>query len=536
MEAVPPSTVVEQEVRAAVARYEAALAADDLAELDALFAPGETTVRADGAGVLVSHAAISAYRRGRGGAPARTVTELHVLVHGPGVATALAETLRPDGTRGLQTQVWEKGAPGWQIRVAHVSSSPPPATPLPSSRTAADAELERRDPAVWRVVGSPLVAPTGSGPLDGVRLAVKDLIAVAGQPVGAGNPVRLAESVPAAAHAPVLASLLAAGASVRGIARTDELAYSLSGTNVHFGSPVNPWGAGLVVGGSTNGPASAVARGAADVGMGTDTAGSIRVPASYCGLHGLRPTHGALPLDGVLPLAPSFDTLGWLTRDAALLHRVAEVLLASAAPISSLVLAEELLALADPPVARALAEAAAELAAAAGLPLSVEQVTTREERERWFTAFRSVQGAEAWAAHGDWITAHPGVLGPGIAQRFADGAAVTPEVLAAAREVVAEGRELLARRVPHGVAVLAPAASSTAPPVIAPAERKAAYRAATLRLTCVAGVGGLPVAVAPAALVDGLPVGLAAIGAAGADTALTGLLAQWDRTLTPPSR
>jgi amidase len=119
MEAVPPSTVVEQEVRAAVARYEAALAADDLAELDALFAPGETTVRADGAGVLVSHAAISAYRRGRGGAPARTVTELHVLVHGPGVATALAETLRPDGTRGLQTQVWEKGAPGWQIRIAH---------------------------------------------------------------------------------------------------------------------------------------------------------------------------------------------------------------------------------------------------------------------------------------------------------------------------------------------------------------------------------------------------------------------------------
>ncbi|CCH86952.1 Amidase [Modestobacter italicus] len=531
VETVPQRAVVEQEVRAAVARYESALAADDLDELDALFAPGEETLRADASGVLVSHEAISGYRRGRGGAPARVMTALHVVVHAPGVATALAETLRPDGTRGLQTQVWEKGPVGWQVRVAHVSSTPPPST---------RDTLAREDPATWRVTGSPLVAATGSGPLDGVGLAVKDLVGVAGHPIGAGNPVKLAESAPAAASAPVLAALLAAGAHVRGIARTDELAYSLSGTNVHSGSPANPWGAGLVVGGSTNGPASAVARGTADVGVGTDTAGSIRVPASYCGLHGLRPTHGAVPLDGVLPLAPSFDTLGWLTRGAGLLHRVAGVLLPAAAPVTSLVLAEDLLALADPPVAAALAAAADELAAASGLPLSRAALATSEERERWFTAFRAVQGAEAWAAHGDWITAHPGVLGPGIAQRFADGAAVTPDQLAAGRAAVAEGRAALAGRLPAGVAVLMPAASSTAPPITADPARKAEYRAATLRLTCLAGVGGLPVAVAPAALVDGLPVGLAVLGAGGTDTALTALLAGWDRTLSaarqPPVR
>ncbi|MCW2584339.1 MAG: amdA, partial [Klenkia sp.] len=180
---------VPDEVRAAVARYEAALGADDLPELDALFAPGDTTLRADAGGVLVSHAAISDYRRGRGGAPARTVTALHVVAHTVDLATAVAETLRPDGTRGLQTQVWERGAAGWQVRVAHVSSGPPS-----SSRTAADAELERADPATWRVVGSPLVAPTSSGPLDGVSVAVKDLLDVAGHPVGAGNPVRLAQA------------------------------------------------------------------------------------------------------------------------------------------------------------------------------------------------------------------------------------------------------------------------------------------------------------------------------------------------------
>ena len=521
----------EQEVRDAVARYEAALMANDLAELDALFCTGPTTIRADASGVLVSHAEISAFRRGRGGAPARTVTALHVVRHAPGVVTALAETRRPDGTRGLQTQVWEKGPAGWCIRAAHVSAAPPP-----SSRTAADAALERSDPAVWRVVGSPLAAPTGSGPLDGVQLAVKDLVPVAGHPVGAGNPVKLAEAAPAPAHAPVLDRLLAAGAAVRGIARTDELAYSLSGTNVHYASPANPWGAGLAVGGSTNGPASAVARGLADVGVGTDTAGSIRVPASYCGLHGLRPTHGAVPLDGVLPLAPSFDTLGWLTRDAGLLHRVATVLAPGAAPpVTELVLAEDLLALADPPVAAALGPAAEELAAAAGLPLRRDRLASAEELERWFTAFRTVQGAEAWAAHGSWISAHPGVLGPGVAQRFADGSAVPAAALAAAREVVAEGRALLAGRIAAGTAVLAPAASSTAPPLSAPVDRKAAYRAATLRLTCVAGVGGLPVAVAPAALVGGLPAGLAVLGPAGADTALTALLTAWDRTLVPPA-
>ena len=520
----------EQEVREVFARYETALLANDLAELDALFAPGSEPLRADANAVLTSHEEISAFRR-RGRASAREITALHVIPHGPGVVTALAETLQPDGTRGLQTQVWEKSAAGWRIRVAHVSTTPPrPA----GTRTADDAATERADPAVWRVVGSPLVTATAPGPLDGVRLAVKDVIAVAGHRVGAGNPVRLAQSLPAQAHAPVLAQLLAAGASVRGIAHTDELAYSLSGTNVHHGSPANPWGAGLVVGGSTSGPASAVARGQADVGLGTDTAGSIRVPATYCGLSGLRPTHGAVPLEGVLPLAPSFDTLGWLAREPALVHRVARLLLPDAEPLTGLVLAEDLLGLADPAVAAALRPAAADLADAAGLPLRRERLASAEEIERWSLAFRAVQGAEAWAAHGEWITAAPGVLGPGIAQRFADGAAVGADALAGARAEVTAARAVLRARVPSGSAVVLPAAASPAPPVATAGESKARHRATTLRLTCLAGIGGMPVAVTPAGLVDGLPVGLAVLGSPGSDTALTGLLAAWGRVLVPP--
>ena len=118
-------TTEEQEVRDVFARYETALMAHDLPVLDALFAPGPETVRADANGVLVSHAEISAFRR-RGPAAPREITALHVVWHAPGVATAMAETLQPDGTRGVQTQVWEKSAAGWRVRAAHVSTSPPP--------------------------------------------------------------------------------------------------------------------------------------------------------------------------------------------------------------------------------------------------------------------------------------------------------------------------------------------------------------------------------------------------------------------------
>lgn len=172
------------------------------------------------------------------------------------------------------------------------------------------------DTAVWRERGNPLVAGSGSGPLHGVRLAVKDVHAVAGHRLGAGNPAWLAEAEPQRAHSWAVGALLAAGADVTGIARTDEFAYSLNGTNAHYGTPPNPAAPGRVPGGSSGGPAAAVALGQADAGLGSDTAGSIRVPASYCGLHGLRPTHGAVPATGMLPLAPSFDTVAWLARDA----------------------------------------------------------------------------------------------------------------------------------------------------------------------------------------------------------------------------
>ncbi len=186
------------------------------------------------------------------------------------------------------------------------------------------------DERVWQLRGDPLLHGSPTGPLVGESLAVKDLYDVAGLSVGAGNPARLAATTPADADAPVVAALLAAGASLRGIAQTDEFAYSLAGTNAHYGTPPNPAAPGRISGGSSSGSAAAVALGEASIGLGTDTGGSIRVPAAYQGLFGIRTTHGAVSRVGVLPLAPTFDAVGWMTRDAGLLARVGAVLVPGA--------------------------------------------------------------------------------------------------------------------------------------------------------------------------------------------------------------
>lgn len=174
------------------------------------------------------------------------------------------------------------------------------------------------------------VPGSGRGPLQGLSFTVKDVFAVAGHRSSAGNPDWLRTHEPAADHAPAVRRLLEAGADLRGAAHTDELMYSLGGENYHYGTPVNPHGQDRIPGGSSSGSAVAVAAGSVDFALGTDTGGSVRVPSSYCGVFGFRPTHGAVPLEGVIPLAPGFDTVGWIAGSAELLFKVGRVLLAGA--------------------------------------------------------------------------------------------------------------------------------------------------------------------------------------------------------------
>ena len=354
----------------------------------------------------------------------------------------------------------------------------------------------------------PLAHATGHGPLDGMRLAVKDLFAVTGFAVGGGNPAWLAGALPAAEDAPAVARLRAAGAVVQGIAQTDELAYSLSGTNRHYGTPPNPAAPDLVTGGSSSGPASAVASGHADIGLGTDTGGSIRVPASCCGLFGLRPTHGAVPTQGVLPLAPSFDTVGWITRDATTLAAVGDVLLPPGRQ--------------GPPSRILCLGGTAGAAARLGPPVEAVSLSTWDDPDPLLLAFRQVQAAEAWRAHGAWIEAHPHSLGPDIEGRFRFGAGVSADEEAAARARIAGWRAELLERLGDDAWLALPAGGPGHPRELSHAGRDS-WRRETLRCAVPASAYGLPSVSVPTGATP--PAGLALVAPPGHDRALLALLA-----------
>ena len=167
-------------------------------------------------------------------------------------------------------------------------------------------------------------APTG--PLSGLRFAAKDIFDIEGHRTGFGNPTWLETHGPAGATASAVQELLDAGADLAGKTLTDELAYSLTGENRHYGTPLNPAATDRVPGGSSSGSASAVAAGLVDFALGTDCGGSVRLPASYCGILGIRPTLGRIPMDGIAPFSASFDVVGWFARDAGRLESVGQVL------------------------------------------------------------------------------------------------------------------------------------------------------------------------------------------------------------------
>jgi len=486
--------------------YERALAEDDLAALDDAFVRSPDTLRGDDRGLLVGHEAISAFRGARGGVASRHLSRVEVRPLADDLALVVSVSSFDAGGSGLQTQLWRRRDDVWRIEAAHVTGR---ARPL--------------DTTVWRVVGDPLVPPTGSGPLDGTTVAVKDLYAIAGHRVGAGNPTYLRESEPATASAGAVAALLAAGAAVRGIARTDEFAYALTGRNEHHGTPPNGAVPSALPGGSSSGSASAVRSGAADVGLGTDTAGSLRIPASYQGLWGLRTTHGLVDRSGLLPLAPSFDTVGWLTRDATTLLGALDASVppgaAEAVGPEPVVLAE-LVAAADPATQDAFRAVVRDLAVVTlddlGLP------TLEDLRE----LLRLVQGAEATAVHGAWIAAHPGALGAVVDDRFAAAAANPPDLVAGARERFA-GVRAAVRAALAGRVLVAPTAPGPAPALGAGTAELERVRTATTAMTALASVGGVPSLSVPALVVDGAPVGLCLTGGAGSDRTLVTTATRW---------
>lgn len=434
------------------------------------------------------------------------------------------------------------------------------------------------DPTIWRVVGTPLVPATHLGPLSGMGVAVKDLYAVVGQRVGAGNPAYLADASVQEHSAPAVQRLLDSGADVIGIARTDEFAYSLAGVNAHYGTPPNPRAPGRVPGGSSSGPASAVASGQAAIGLGTDTAGSIRIPSAYQGLWGLRTTHGRISREGIHPLSGSFDTVGWMTRDAQTMDAVTQAMLpdrdsaALSGEVAVCVLPRQMV---DADVAEAFARScermrsttadahhrtkaaaniaddaatsdeATDAATSAGTDAAVTTDTAGTSAikaaakavarngmwdelsldadmfDGFLDIFSVVRGYEAWQANGDWVSGHMDAIAPDIAGRFRNDALIDETAYRRGLERLEQSRAMVRSLIGNRV-LLMPTAATAAPTLAQQddTETAARTRQQTMRLTSLAGIGGLPALNMPIATAQGLPCGVCLIGPAGSDKAL----------------
>ncbi|MGE0254519.1 MAG: amidase [Alphaproteobacteria bacterium] len=377
------------------------------------------------------------------------------------------------------------------------------------------------------------VTGAATGPLAGLSFAVKDIIDVAGTVTGCGNPDWLATHGAAAAHAPCVAALLAAGATLAGKTVTEEFATGLFGENAFYGTPVNAAAPGRVAGGSSSGSAAAVAAGLVDFALGSDTGGSVRAPASFCGLWGHRPTHGAIPLTGVMPLAPSLDAVGWFARDAATLARVGAVLLGGLAPAPAgrLLVARDSMARISDAHRAALRPAIGRVAAALGRQpeeIDIADCAELPGLEGWASALRTVWGYEAWQALGPWMTATQARLGPFTAERFAARAKVTRAEHDAAVAQRAIAARHIATKLAGNAVLLLPAAPGIAPPRNNDPSVNDLIRQTNERLSCVSGLAGLPQTSAPLAAAEDCPLGLGLAAAAGNDAMLLDLAMKLD--------
>jgi len=384
--------------------------------------------------------------------------------------------------------------------------------------------LLERDPTFAFMPYPPVeVAHDDEGPLSGLTLGVKDIFDVAGYRTGCGSPVRLAQSSVAAAHNSAVAALLGAGARFVGKTQTEELAWSLYGTNVHFGTPINPAAPDRVPGGSSSGSASAVAAGTCDIALGSDTGGSVRAPASFCGIFGFRPSHGAVGLDRCMPLAPSLDTCGWFARDAEVMARIGEVLLPPAgAEARRLLIAQDLFARLSPEARDALTPMVERLERRLGpaTPVTVHA----QPFAPIYDAFRHIQAHEALEAHGAWVDRFRPALGAHIAPRFAFARTVTADQVAAGRQARARFAEHLHALLADGGVLIAPPVHDAAPRLDQGAEAAEAWRQEAMVFLMPAGLAGLPQYVFPSGSVGGAPLGLSLIGGRGGDLALLDLV------------
>jgi amidase len=382
------------------------------------------------------------------------------------------------------------------------------------------------------VPGPPLRVPgAASGPLAGLTFAAKDLFDVAGHPTGGGNPDWARQHPLPTRHAWAVQRLLDAGATLIGKTITDEVSLGILGENPFDGTPVNPKAPDRVPGGSSSGSASAVAQGLCDTSLGTDTGGSVRVPASFCGLYGIRPTHGRLDLSGMMPQAPSSDTTGWFAGDALTFARVSEVMLGEPAARempARLVVAVDAFGLADAEIAAALEPMVRRLSTL--VKDTREDVLAPPGLSVWARAQRALQPYEAWLTFKDWLDRDNPRLQWSVARNLAGAFAIAESERQWAALMRAEARARVTWLLPRGTILCMPTTPFPAPHKNQSLTALEPLRARITCLTAHGGLTGVPQVSVPGAEVGGAPIGLSILGARGSDATLVAVAKALEET------
>ncbi|MGD9925523.1 MAG: amidase [Pseudorhodoplanes sp.] len=374
------------------------------------------------------------------------------------------------------------------------------------------------------------ISGAADGPLAGLSVVIKDMFDITGERAGGGNPDWLKAQPPATRNAVVVQKLLDAGAIITGKTVCDEFFYSLAGVNAHYGTPVNPRAPGRLPGGSSSGSASAAASSACDFAIGSDTGGSVRIPSSFCGLYGIRTTHGRVDIAGAMGMAHSFDAVGWFANAPGIFRKIGPVLLdgpSTAADIGKLMVLDDAFAEADAEVAALMKDALA--AMTAELPSPSHQRIAPDGLDTWREAFRVIQSREIWSVYGDFVTRVKPHFGPGVAERFAAAATVTEEMAAQARVMQERARDRIRAIARPGTLLVLPTSPAIAPLADASNAVHESFRIRAMRMTCIAGLSGLPQVSIPIGTIDGCPIGLSFIGWAGGDEALLDLAVRLSR-------
>src|SRR5271170_2535568 len=359
------------------------------------------------------------------------------------------------------------------------------------------------------------------GPLAGLTFAAKDLFDVAGVPTGGGNHDWPTGRPIPTRHSFAVQTLLDGGATLIGKTITDEVSLGILGENAFDGTPVNIRAPDRVPGGSSSGSAAAVAAGLCDTALGTDTGGSVRVPASFCGLYGIRPTHGRLPVAGMLPQAPTSDTTGWFARDAETFARVASVMLDEPIPSklpNKLIVAVDAFAFADPEVGVALQPTVERLRAMVGE--TREEVMAPAGIVQWARAQRTLQPSEAWLTFKDWIERENPRFAYSVARNIFTGSQIPESERQWAQLVRLEARGRMRHLLTPGTILCLPTTPFPAPKRGEPLSAASLQRDRILCLCAHGGLTGVPQVSIPGAEVDGLPVGLSIVGGPGTDATL----------------